>query len=278
MPPKKAGEKSKTAAGLIDQHVAYLGPRGTFSEIAAKALFPRGTLQATPTVPEIGAALAASNSLCAVLPFENSDAGFVTETIDILCRRLPVFVTGVKDLPIRFSLYRLANDRSPLGGVLSHPIALRQCEEWLARRKVQAVPVSSTSEGPNKVLTEKLQGVGAIAASGQGAIFGLEEIEVDLQGVKPRKTRFVRLERQARADKTARRLFVVAEGSAGLTALVSGRLLAKARNVEIAGSKSAKALSGFSYVVHAELGRPMTTKALLSTVLGKNAKLIGWTS
>jgi prephenate dehydratase len=255
--------------------VAYLGPVGTFSELAAKKLFPKATLRPTASVAEIGTALAASKTLCAVLPFQNSDVGFVPSTIEILTRRLPVFITGLADLPIRLSLYRLRDDASPLRDVLSHSIGLKQCEAWIKRQGLQGTAVDSTAAGPNRVLAQRLVGVGAVAPAGQAAFFGLEEVETDLQGEKPNRTRFVRLERRGGDGPMSRHIFLTVQGTAGLANLLDR--FPKVRSAEIAVAKTTKSLGGFSYVLQAELSRPMATKSLVKSSFGSGVRLIGWT-
>jgi prephenate dehydratase len=208
---------------------------------------------------------------------QNSDAGFVPDTMMILTYRLPLFVTGIADLPIRFSLYRLNDDHSPLTQVLSHPVALTQCDAWIQERGVRTIQVHSTAEGPSMVASQRLSGLGAIAPSGQSKFFGLKETEVDLQGPHPNRTRFVRLERRQSDEKQVRRIVAGAEGAVSMANLLASKVLAAVGSVEIGAFKSANGLGAFSYVLHAELKRPMPSKTLLKAGFGKGAWLIGWT-
>ena len=86
--------------------IAYLGPRGTFSEAALRGM-PQA--QGAEQIPEstVAAALAAvrhSRADAALVPIENSVEGSVSATLDELGEGDPLLIVDEVALPVRFSL------------------------------------------------------------------------------------------------------------------------------------------------------------------------------
>jgi prephenate dehydratase len=137
--------------------VAYLGPRGTFSEDALWAAVGDQQVDAVAaaSVPEAIIAVREGRVERALVPFENSIEGAVTATLDTLAFDADgVTLVGEYDLPIRHCL--IAREDLPLEWievVLSHPQASAQCarfvREQLPRAEVRAAP--STAEAVRTV-------------------------------------------------------------------------------------------------------------------------------
>ena len=137
--------------------IAYLGPRGTFSEDALWAAIGDRQVDAIPaaTVPEAIIAVREGRAERALVPFENSIEGAVTATLDTLAFDADgLTLVGEYDLPIRHCL--IARDQIPLEAievVLSHPQASAQCarfiRESLPQAEVRAAP--STAEAVRTV-------------------------------------------------------------------------------------------------------------------------------
>jgi prephenate dehydratase len=137
--------------------VAYLGPRGTFSEDALWAAVGDQQVDAVAaaSVPEAIIAVREGRVERALVPFENSIEGAVTATLDTLAFDADgVTLVGEYDLPIRHCL--IAREDLPLEWievVLSHPQASAQCARFvrkqLPRAEVRAAP--STAEAVRTV-------------------------------------------------------------------------------------------------------------------------------
>jgi prephenate dehydratase len=137
--------------------VAYLGPRGTFSEDALWAAVGDQQVDAiaAASVPEAIIAVREGRVERALVPFENSIEGAVTATLDTLAFDADgVTLVGEYDLAIRHCL--IAREDLPLEWievVLSHPQASAQCarfvREQLPQAEVRAAP--STAEAVRTV-------------------------------------------------------------------------------------------------------------------------------
>ncbi len=136
----------------MSTRVAYLGPKGTYAEKAAKSLAALEKLESPSFLPCKGLRSVIdnlANNLCeaAVVPIENSVEGGVTSTLDSLWRHKNLFIHRALVLPIKHSLMS-SGSLSTISEVLSHPQALAQCSQWLNDHIPNAVhlPTNSTAE------------------------------------------------------------------------------------------------------------------------------------
>jgi prephenate dehydratase len=176
--------------------VAYLGPRGTFTEDALREAVGDDEVDAAPAASVYAAIIAvqAGEADRALVPFENSIEGAVSATLDTLAFDAEgVTIVGEHDLPIRHCL--IARKPIPLEEievVLSHPQASAQCarfiRENLPRAEVRAA--ASTAEAVHRVSEQE----GPWAALGAASAARLYDCAVLRDGVEDQAdnmTRFV---------------------------------------------------------------------------------------
>jgi prephenate dehydratase len=122
-----------------------LGPAGTYSHRAARAVTDDGDISFTESVHDIVESVADGDADRGVAPIENSIEGSVTETLDALADTDVAVVREVVT-PIRHAL--LAQD-SGFETVASHPQALAQCRSFLDSEHPDAdrEAVASTAAG-----------------------------------------------------------------------------------------------------------------------------------
>jgi prephenate dehydratase len=176
--------------------IAYLGPRGTFSEDALWAAVGGQEVDAVPaaTVPEAIIGVREGRVDRALVPFENSIEGAVTATLDTLAfDAAGVTLVGEYDLPIRHCL--IAREEIPLDRievVLSHPQASAQCarfvRENLPGAEVRAAP--STAEAVRTV-AEGDQPWAALGAESAARLYGAAVLRHGVEDEADNITRFV---------------------------------------------------------------------------------------
>jgi prephenate dehydratase len=152
-----------------------------------------------------------------VLPWENSVAGVVGPTADLLSgvtrgvrRRVRLHRDVV--LPVGFDLYvRRGTALTDLSIVASHPHALSQCREWLRRRLPEAAahPVASTAAALDLVAEDGSGTAAALAAAGGSGRPGLVPLARGVGDNPHAETRFVVVGREP-ADRTGTDRTVVA--------------------------------------------------------------------
>lgn len=180
---------------------AYLGPEGTFTEQAVKAI-----LQRTPdadvqpiAAAGVSAALQAVRSgeaEAACVPLENSVEGGVALTQDELATGEPLVITAEAFVPITFHLLvRPGTSLAQITTVGSHPHGHAQVREWLAVHlpSAEIVVTSSTAAAAAAVAAGNLDAAAAAPVAGER--LGLEPIARDIGAVRDATTRFVLLRR-----------------------------------------------------------------------------------
>lgn len=181
--------------------IAYLGPKGTFSEFAAAAyadglVEQPNQMKAYPTIAQAINATEQGEADCCVVPIENSIGGGVTLTLDTLWKIETLHIQQAFTLPVQQALISSATQLSDIEIVCSHPQALSQCREWLANHlpNAQLVPVSSTAE-PLPKLKENPK-MAAIASRWGAKIYDLSVLAHPINDMAGNHTRFWVLSKQ----------------------------------------------------------------------------------
>jgi prephenate dehydrogenase len=177
--------------------VAYLGPAGTFSEIAARQAAgivgrPDAALVACAGFEAVIAAVVAGDAELAVLPIVNSASGLVELAAAGLLASRQLVAGGVIDVSVRFDAYAATDDLAALGArpvVYSHPQAIQQCSHYINRLGWEAVACDSTAAACGRAARDR-DGV-AIAARGQADPHGLVTVARDVGDLSGVLTRFL---------------------------------------------------------------------------------------
>ncbi|PCN50295.1 prephenate dehydratase [Candidatus Geothermarchaeota archaeon ex4572_27] len=178
--------------------VAFLGPRGSFSEEAAlKAFLSEGaTFKPVSTIRGVFEVVERGAADYGVVPIENSLEGSVGETIDLLAET-ELKVCG--EVEVRVSLSLIAGPGTRLEDVhtvLSHPHALGQCRSFLRAvlRGVKVRACSSTAEAVRRAVRSR--GVAAIGSRLAAAMYGGEVLVEGVEDLKDNYTRFLVIGRE----------------------------------------------------------------------------------
>jgi chorismate mutase / prephenate dehydratase len=170
--------------------VAYLGPAGTFSELAALGYFG-SSIERVPctSIDEVFRTTSAGAADFGVVPVENSTEGVVARSLDLFLHT-PLFIVGETSLFVRHNLLRRTNTRDGISAVLAHPQALAQCHNWLSNHLPHAErrPVASNAEGARLAALDPT--LAAIASERAGSEYGLHVVAPAIQDDAHNRTRF----------------------------------------------------------------------------------------
>lgn len=192
---------------------AYLGPAGTFTEAALRAMVPDASAEKVPMV-DVPSALGAVRSGevdYAIVAIENSVEGGVTATLDTLAEGEPLVILGEVVLPIVFELVaRPGTAIEDVQRVSAHSHGLNQCRRWLAENLPGAlqIPASSNAAAAVALADGSAEFDAALAPPGLGETLGLATIASGVADRTNSMTRFVRIGRPGAvpaptgADKT----------------------------------------------------------------------------
>lgn len=171
--------------------VAYQGEPGAYSERAVKVLFPDAHALPCETIRLAFSRVTSGEAELGVVPVENSQAGSVNETYDLLLRSSLVQLVG--EVVIRVDHALLGTPGARLEGVeraYSHWQALAQCEEFLATHHIDPVPVHDTAGGARMVAERARFDEAAIASVEAGANLGLAVLAEHIQTYPDNFTKF----------------------------------------------------------------------------------------
>ncbi|KUP05856.1 hypothetical protein Q75_10735 [Bacillus coahuilensis p1.1.43] len=178
--------------------IAYLGPRGSFTNKAVQILYPEGHHLAYSSIPDCMDAVVSGEVECCVVPLENSTEGSVHSTVDYLFRMNELYIVKEYDLPIKqYLMMHPSQVGKPIDMVFSHPQALAQCHDFLRERELSLLEeTTSTSKAAEEVKTYRNQPYAAIGPDTCAEAYGLTIIESNIQDSDLNHTRFVSLSKQ----------------------------------------------------------------------------------
>ena len=173
--------------------VAYLGPRGTFSERATLKHFGLAA-EALPSasIDEVFRSVESGASDFGVVPVENSTEGAVGRSLDLM-PQTPMQVCG--EVIVRIHHHLMAKealrDFGDIQRVFSHGQSLGQCHEWLNANLPHAerVAVASNAEAARRASTEP--GTAAVAGEMAAEHYGLTILASNIEDEPNNTTRFL---------------------------------------------------------------------------------------
>lgn len=176
------------------KRVTIQGEAGCFHDAAAHEYFHDEDIEiiACDTFQKMFRTLADDNSLIGILAIENTIAGSLLQNHELL-RASNLTVIGEYKKYISQSLAALPGQTiDDIVEVISHPIALMQCDEFL-----QAHPAMKTVEGydtagcAKDIAQQRLLKHAAICGTYAAQLYGLEVLADDIQTNKRNFTRFL---------------------------------------------------------------------------------------
>jgi len=174
----------------LERRVAFQGERGANSEDAVVKLFGEVEVQPCRTLREVFAAVVGGEAAEGLVPVENSRAGSIHETYDLLLEH-PLHITGEVTLRVSHCLQALPGQRlEDVRVVYSHPQALAQCDDFLRRLGADKVAVYDTAGSARMVREQGLRGAAAIASRRAASLYGLEVLAEGIESSADNYTRF----------------------------------------------------------------------------------------
>jgi|JI10StandDraft_1071094.scaffolds.fasta_scaffold218510_2 prephenate dehydratase len=205
-----------TQAGALGRPpiVAIQGEHGAYSHEASQRHFgPVMEILSCRTFEELFAAVENGQADYGVVPVENSTAGSINKSYDLLLEH-DLKVTGEILVRVRHCLMVNPGYTGEIVQVRSHPQALAQCEGYLNKHRYIAVPWYDTAGSAKDLAATPAPGVAVIASKLAAEVYGLQIVEEGIEDLTNNYTRFFVIGRTevapAERNKTSL-IFVVAE-------------------------------------------------------------------
>ena len=170
--------------------VAYSGVEGAFAHIAAGRIFPNSNRISFRDFKSAYDSVLNGETDVAVLPIENSYAGEVGQTIDLIFSG-NLFINGIYELEIHQNLLGVPDATvDDVKKVISHPQALGQCHEYIKLRGFDTEEANNTAIAAKTVSETNDKSLGAIASVETAEIYGLKILEANINKSGENTTRF----------------------------------------------------------------------------------------
>lgn len=182
------------------ENIAYLGPAGSYTEMAADYFADKYNLQGRPveqkTIRQVAEFVDNTPNTLGVLPVENSIEGAVRETLDnlIKLKNPNIKILSEVIMPIEHCLLaRTTEFYSITGGVISHPQALAQCQNFIHTEmpyRIETIESSSTAEAARSLANYNLT-YAAIGSKKTASLYRLNILRENINDDKSNCTRFI---------------------------------------------------------------------------------------
>lgn len=171
--------------------VAYLGPEGTFTNLAALRHF--GSSAMYVSVDSIKAVFDAAESRrvnYGVVPIENSNEGVVSYTLDMFMD-CDLKISAEIMLEVSHNLLSKSGDKTKIKKIYSHPQATAQCRGWLEANMPNVPILESTSTARAAEIAAADEDAAAIASELAARVYELQFVERQIEDNKNNYTRFL---------------------------------------------------------------------------------------
>jgi chorismate mutase/prephenate dehydratase len=177
--------------------IAYLGPKGTFSEQAALLQFG-SQIECLPqaSFDDVFRAVEAGAADFGVVPVENSSEGAISRTLDLLLNST-LKISAEVALRVKQNLLTRSGEMSGVAKICGHAQSLAQCQHYLNKHYpgLERVAVSSNAQGARLAAADST--VAALAGDTAAQEFGLIAVASAIQDDPHNRTRFVVIGRLA---------------------------------------------------------------------------------
>ncbi len=171
--------------------IAYLGPKGTFTEEATIKHFG-GSAQRMPirTIDEVFHAIESEKADYGVVPIENSTEGAVNQTLDCFLSA-NVSICGETELKIHQNLISHETDLAAIKTVYAHPQSLAQCRSWLDEYLPHAERIATNSNAGAIMRTANEPGTAALGGKQAAKHYNVPIVEKNIEDNLTNSTRFL---------------------------------------------------------------------------------------
>ncbi|WP_100158630.1 bifunctional chorismate mutase/prephenate dehydratase [Proteus columbae] len=201
-----------TQQAILQQHlnatpnesarIAYLGPKGSYSHVAARQYAARhfdSFVDCTcQKFDDIFTLVDTGQADYGLLPIENTSSGAINDVYDLL-QTTSISIVGEIRIPINHALLTSVDSSTEeLQTIYSHPQPFQQCSHYLNQYPNWKIEYcESTAAAMEKVALAQSPSVAAIGSEAGGSLYGLKPLANNLANQQINVTRFIVIARKA---------------------------------------------------------------------------------
>jgi prephenate dehydratase len=174
------------------KRIAFQGAAGAYSEEAIVLLDPQAQSQPYREFRDVAQAVLEHHADLGLLPIENSVVGSIAQNFDLIAES-GLAIVGEVVTSVHHCLLGVAgSSRDAVRRVLSHPVALAQCERFLRSLSgVEMVAFYDTAGAAAEVARQGDRSLAAIAGALAAARYGLAILAERIEDEPHNQTRFL---------------------------------------------------------------------------------------
>lgn len=173
--------------------IACQGLEGAYSQIAAEKLFALPSIMFFSSFDAVFSAIESGLCKYGVLPIENSTAGSVKQVYDLMISKKFKIVRSTR-IKIDHNLLAKGGVKlSEIKEIYSHPQAIAQCSDFLAKlpADVKVVKVENTATAARMVAESERRDVASLSSRSAAGQYGLSVVQSSVQNNGNNHTRFI---------------------------------------------------------------------------------------
>ncbi|WP_430786509.1 prephenate dehydratase [Virgibacillus flavescens] len=247
--------------------IGYLGPAGTFTEVAATAIFPKDEKFTYKTIPDCMEGVLEGEVDYCVVPIENAIEGSVNLTVDYLYYEQTLPIVAEVIVPIKQHLMvhpKYIHDWKNITSVHSHQQAISQCHHFLKDTLPQAERIfeNSTASAAQWIKNHPGECIGAIGNEAAAETYGLTIAKRNVHDYENNHTRFVVLNQEMNAldldhtpvikYKTTMTVTLSSDFSGALHQILSAFLWRKINLSKIESRPAKTGLGNYYFIIDAD--------------------------
>ena len=176
--------------------IAYLGPKGSFTDLSVHKAFPLEHTIPYVTIPDCLEAVEDGEVDLAVVPLENALEGTVPLTVDYLFHHVDLKIVAELTTPIEQHLLVHPNHKDDYlksNKIFSHPHALAQCHDYLRNhfKGISLEQMSSTSAAAQFIGEHPEENFLAIGNELAAEQYGLLTVVKEIHDLDINHTKFI---------------------------------------------------------------------------------------
>lgn len=206
----KIGESTYT--GMLNANgasIACQGVEGAYSGVTAKKLFPDSPIKFYKQFEDVFESVNKGETKFGVIPVENSTAGSVHESYDLIMK-YRFYIVGAYDLKIDHCLCAKENTKyEDITDVYSHPQALSQCNNFLKNFDFTGINFSNTAAAAKFVSQSDKSNIAVICSEFAAKKYGLKILKRNVQNNNNNRTRFIVISKELIIGENADKISLI---------------------------------------------------------------------
>tara|TARA_B100001564_G_C20631803_1_gene667570 strand:+ start:50 stop:1117 length:1068 start_codon:yes stop_codon:yes gene_type:complete len=172
-------------------NVSFLGPEGTYSEIATTKFFGSSIEKNSKNnIHEVFNDVKNKTSDYGVVPVENSNQGSIKSTLDFLIK-YKINICGEQNIPIKHCLMSNFSSGLKIKKIYAHNQTLSQCSSWITKNYPNVECIASDSNAQAALNAKKYKNAGCIANEICSKLYDLKIVARNIHDVHNNTTRFL---------------------------------------------------------------------------------------